>query len=90
LYDVLKSDANDVTKREAINEIDSVFSLGLRDAKPEVKREVDESRIESLIAERAEAKKNKNYARADEIRNSLAEEGIILVDTPQGTTYKVQ
>ncbi len=90
LYDVLKSDANDVTKREAINEIDSVFSLGLRDAKPEVKREVDEARIESLIAERAEAKKNKNYARADEIRNSLAEEGIILVDTPQGTTYKVQ
>ena len=90
LYDILKSDANDVTKRAAINEIDSVLSLGLKDAKPEVKRDVDDQKIMELIAERAEAKKNKDYAKADEIRNKLAEEGIVLIDTPQGTTYKVQ
>ena len=38
--------------------------------------------------ERAAAKKAKNYAEADRIRNELAAEGIILVDSPSGTTYK--
>ena len=37
----------------------------------------------------AEAKKNKNYAEADRIRNELAAKGITLIDTPQGTTYKI-
>ena len=45
--------------------------------------------IEALIAERAEAKKAKNYARADEIRNYLAEKGVTLLDTRQGTQYKI-
>lgn len=44
--------------------------------------------IEELIVERAEAKKNKNYARADEIRNELTDKGIILEDSPTGTTWK--
>ena len=45
--------------------------------------------IEALIEERAEAKKAKNYARADEIRNYLAEKGVTLLDTRQGTQYKI-
>ena len=44
--------------------------------------------IEALIAKRAEAKKNKNYALADEIRNNLKAKGIILEDSAQGTTWK--
>lgn len=44
--------------------------------------------IEAQIAARAQAKKDKNYALADEIRNKLKEQGIILEDTPQGTTWK--
>ncbi len=44
--------------------------------------------IDALVAERIEAKKRKNYARADEIRAALKEKGIILEDTPQGTTWK--
>ena len=40
------------------------------------------------IAERAAAKKNKDYALADKIRNELKEQGILLEDTPQGTTWK--
>ena len=44
--------------------------------------------IEALIAERAEAKKNKNWARADEIRDSLKAEGIILEDSASGTKWK--
>jgi len=45
-------------------------------------------KIQSLINERIEAKKNKNFARADEIRDSLKEQGIILEDGPEGTTWK--
>ena len=40
------------------------------------------------IAERAAAKKAKDYAKADAIRAELAAQGITLIDTPQGTTYK--
>ncbi|WP_150464939.1 cysteine--tRNA ligase [Francisella sp. SYW-2] len=49
---------------------------------------VDASEIEKLIAERAQAKKDKNYARADEIRNELHNQGIILEDSATGTTWK--
>jgi cysteinyl-tRNA synthetase len=48
----------------------------------------DDSEIESLIAERDEARKNKNYARSYEIRDELGARGIILEDTPQGTRWK--
>ena len=43
--------------------------------------------IERLIAERLAARKAKDFKRADEIRNQLAEKGIILKDTPQGTEW---
>ncbi len=45
-------------------------------------------RIEALIAERAAAKKAKNFARADEIRKGLLAEGIELQDGPAGTTWR--
>ncbi len=48
---------------------------------------VDEAQIEALIEERKQAKKDKNYARADEIRKQLASDGIVLTDTPQGTPW---
>ena len=50
--------------------------------------DIDEQYIESMIAKRAEAKKAKNYAEADAIRNALKEQGIILEDTPQGVKWK--
>jgi cysteinyl-tRNA synthetase len=46
--------------------------------------------IEKLIAERDEARKNKDWARADEIRDHLASQGIVLEDTSKGTTWRVQ
>jgi cysteinyl-tRNA synthetase len=45
--------------------------------------------VEALIEERKMAKKEKNFARADEIRQYLADKGITLVDTSAGTTYKL-
>ncbi len=48
----------------------------------------DDAEIEALIAKRAEAKKNKDWATADAIRNELKERGIVLEDSPAGTTWK--
>lgn len=44
--------------------------------------------IESLIAERQEARKAKNFARADEIRKELLDKGILLEDTREGVKWK--
>jgi cysteinyl-tRNA synthetase len=46
--------------------------------------------IEKLIAERNQARSKKNWARADEIRDHLASQGIILEDGPQGTIWRIQ
>ena len=69
----------------------------VREKSPEAPVEVKEEapktefelEIEALIQERKDAKKAKNYARADEIRNYLKEKGVTLVDTAQGTTYTI-
>ena len=46
-----------------------------------------DAEIESLIAQRQEARKNKDFATADRIRDELKERGILLKDTPQGVTW---
>ena len=51
-------------------------------------QEILDSEIESLIRERQEARKAKNFARADEIRDQLLEKGIILEDTREGVKWK--
>ena len=90
VYDVLKVDENDATKRAAVADMDTVLCLDLLTPYPEEKKEEEEGdpAILAKIAERAAAKKAKDYARADAIRAELAAEGITLIDTPQGTTYK--
>ncbi|HXC92986.1 MAG TPA: cysteine--tRNA ligase, partial [Geobacteraceae bacterium] len=54
----------------------------------ELKIEVEE--IEKLVAERATARKAKDFKRSDEIRNHLLELGIELLDGPSGTEWKVR
>jgi cysteinyl-tRNA synthetase len=49
---------------------------------------VTPEQVEALIAERAQARKNKNFARADEIRDQLQEMNIILEDGAAGTTWR--
>lgn len=50
--------------------------------------QIDDEKIKQLIEERNQARKNKDFARSDQIRDDLKQQGIILEDTPQGTRYK--
>ena len=94
LYDVLKYKTNDKTKLLLLDEFDQVLSLDLLKAAAEVKKKAEEEaakklegvdpEILALVEERTAAKKAKNFARADEIRDMLKERGITLKDTPQG------
>ena len=59
--------------------------LGIR---VERKAEILDTEIEGLIAERQAARKEKNFARADEIRDLLLEKGIVLEDTREGVKWK--
>ena len=61
----------------------SIFGISLME--PE---KILESDIQSLIEERDQARKDKNFMRSDEIRDFLKEQGIILDDTPQGTRWR--
>lgn len=80
----------------AIARMDTVFGLNLLGTAAALIAEraaaeaeiASDPRIEGLIAERAEAKKAKNFARADEIRNQLKAEGILLEDGPSGTIWR--
>ena len=86
LYDLIKDESvNNTTKLELIKSWDTVLSLDL--VKEHNQRE-DHEEIMKKIEERNIAKKNKDFAKADEIRNELLEKGIVLVDTREGTTYK--
>ena len=97
----LHEDVNQLNKSE--NEADKkkwksqlladAYMLGLLFQDPEVwfkgEQGDDEAKeIEAKIQARLEAKKNKDWATADAIRNELKAQGIILEDTPQGTTWK--
>jgi cysteinyl-tRNA synthetase len=44
--------------------------------------------IEALVAERTQAKKQRNFARADQIRNELAEKGVVIEDSKDGAHWK--
>ena len=48
---------------------------------------MDENKIEELIVERNQARESGDYARADEIRDSLSASGIVLEDSAQGTGW---
>ena len=96
VYDVLKEKTNDKTKIYLLNDFDRVLSLDLVEGAKKLaqKDESDVSEkdeltlyVEEQIALRAAAKKAKNFAEADRIRNELLEKGIKLLDTREGTTW---
>ena len=89
IYDLLKDEnVNDKTKLELIKAFDQVLSLDLT-KEENLMVNVDEDTINNLINERNLAKQNKDYSKADEIRNKLLDMGILLKDTREGTTYEL-
>ena len=89
LYDLIKDDSvNGHTKLELIKSFDMVFSLDLIMENSAIDKEM-ETYILGKIEERREAKLNKNYELSDSIRAELLDKGIELIDTREGTTYKI-
>jgi cysteinyl-tRNA synthetase len=65
----------------------NLLGLGLQDPAAWLGYEENKD-IDALIAERAEAKRSKNFKRSDEIRDQLLAEGIVIEDTPSGTIWR--
>jgi cysteinyl-tRNA synthetase len=96
IYDLLKADTTDATKMKLIGELDYVLSLDLLKA-AQARREAAGSSaddelsqfIEAKIAERAAAKKEKDFARADAIREELSARGVAIRDTREGVVWEL-
>ena len=99
LYDVLKADTTPATKLALIADFDKVLCVGLIAAAERVNATEDTAEndvdseliayINDMIAQRVAAKKEKNFARADEIRAELLSKGITLIDTREGTKFEI-
>ena len=89
------SEANQTLQREVVSTAELTALLEIFKGMNSVLRLYDASsnelldeEVEQLIAERVEARKSKNWSRADEIRDLLAEQGILLEDTAQGMRWR--
>ncbi len=76
--------------KELVSRVDETLRklLDVLGILPERKKETLDAEVEALIAERQAARKARNFARADEIRNQLTEMGILLEDTREGVKWK--
>ncbi|MEG0765011.1 MAG: cysteine--tRNA ligase [Pseudoflavonifractor sp.] len=92
LYDVLKADLNDATKRSLLEEFDQVLGLELLphaaalQEKSAAPAEAD-GEIDGLVRARTEAKKAKNFAEADRLRDQLKAMGVEVIDTAEGPKW---
>jgi len=80
------SENDSVKILDAVRRLDQVFGFIFHGAVED--EDADKERIDLLVNERIQAKKDKQFARADEIRELLKNEGIILEDTKDGTRWK--
>lgn len=90
LYDVLKADLNGATKKAIIASYDEVLGLDLLKVEEKEEAGVDaelEAYVLAKIEERAAAKKEKNFALADAIRDELLQKGIVIKDTREGVQW---
>ena len=96
LYDVLKAELSQATKRVLLEDFDQVLGLDLLAKAAErragqsasVAPKEGEEEIETLVAARTAAKKAKDFAQADRIREELKQMGVEVTDTPQGPVWK--
>ncbi|MBP2031854.1 cysteinyl-tRNA synthetase [Clostridium algifaecis] len=94
LQEVIKTDKlSNIEKKNLIESFDSVLSLDLIDSKNNYENSKgykDYNKINKFIQERNEARLNKNWDKADEIRNKLNSMGIELIDSKGNTTWKIK
>ena len=93
LYDVLKSDLSGAEKLRLIADFDRVLSLGLIDAANKLKASTPAggeipAEIAELLEKRKAARKEKNFALADQLRDKISELGYTVEETRQGTVVK--
>ena len=90
LYELIKDNSvNGYTKIKIIEDIDRVLSLDLlKNEDNDIDKDL-EKYINDMISKRNDAKKNKDYNKADEIRNELLDNGILLKDTREGTVCEI-
>ncbi len=90
IYDVLRDDMNDATKKALIASFDEVLSLDLTVAEEAAAVDAElEAFVLAKIEERKAAKKEKDFAKADAIRAELLEKGVQIKDTREGTVWEV-
>ena len=101
LYDALKLDTNDATKLALVKDFERVLSLGLLEkaAKLNETKKSDEASgvseellayINEMIEARKAAKRERNFAEADRIRDELLSRGVTLLDTREGTKFTIE
>ena len=95
VYDVLKAKCTDATKLAALADFDRVLSLNLISAAQALRQKQAQEEaanadpeVDALVAARTAAKKAKNFAEADRIRDELKAMGVEIIDTPQGTKWR--
>ncbi|MBQ8632035.1 MAG: cysteine--tRNA ligase [Lachnospiraceae bacterium] len=90
IYDVLRDDMNDATKKALVASFDEVLSLDLTVAEEAAAVDAElEAFVLAKIEERKAAKKEKDFAKADAIRAELLEKGVQIKDTREGTVWEL-
>lgn len=91
LNEVIKdNNLNNKEKSMLIEDFDKVLSLNLIEIEEVIPSNIDVELVDRLLKERNEARKEKNFKRADEIRNELAAMNIEILDSKEGSTWKVR
>ena len=94
VYNLFKSDADSATKLAMVKEFDSVLSLNLIEAAKKLSEQGSGSdeelpqEVTELLEKRKAARKEKNFALADELRDKIAELGYTVEETRQGTIVR--
>jgi cysteinyl-tRNA synthetase len=100
MYDLVRdintqAKTDEARARQLVAELKAMAGIfGILDADPEAflqgggEGDLDAEQIEALIVERADAKKNRDFARADQIREELLAQGVVLEDSREGTTWR--
>jgi len=87
VFDVIRDDDAELTKR-ALAWAEEAGRIGEVSAEVREGSALTDEAIEALVVERTQAKKQRNFARADEIRNDLASKGVVIEDSKDGVRWK--